>query len=397
MKVEIADNAGFCFGVARAVKMAYALSEKPGKHATYGMLIHNRSVTDDLKRCGVPAIDSPEEVTPGMQVIIRAHGIPKEEQAAIVARGAEVVDATCPFVKKIHNIVQNAYENGRQVIICGDPEHPEVKGINGWCGGSAWVIQGENELNSILEKNPEIPVTIVAQTTLRETFFKKISEILKKHFTNAEKFDTICSATSNRQAAAAKLAGQSDCMIVVGGKNSSNTKKLYDVCREYCDRVWSVEDAKELKKYINMGVIPKNKKIQVGITAGASTPEAVIKEVWFNMTENNEMNFAEALEETLKPLNSGEVVKGVVIGITPTEVQVDIGSKYDGVIPFDELTNDSSANINDLVKMGEEVDVYVVHVSDRDGVVTLSKKKIDAVKGMQELQAAFENKDILTG
>lgn len=182
-------------------------------------------------------------------------------------------------------------------------------------------------------------------------------------------------------------------MFVVGGKNSSNTLKLYEVCKELCENTVHVENSKIIKKQYNNLL---NKKMKVGITAGASTPESVIKEVYLTMAEN-EMNFAEALEETLKPLKSGEVVKGVVIGITPTEVQVDIGSKYDGVIPFDELTNDPNDNINDLVKIGEEVDVYIVHVSDRDGVVTLSKKKIDAVKGMEELKAAFENNEVLSG
>lgn len=397
MKIEIADKAGFCFGVDRAVKIAYALSKEGGSLATYGMLIHNRDVTEDLECCGVGEVNAIDEITPDMQVVIRAHGISQAEQEAIAARGACVVDATCPYVKKIHNIVKKADDEGRQVIICGDSSHPEVRGINGWCQNSAVVINHDDETEKILQMDAEIPVTVVAQTTIRKPFLKKISEIAKKHFTNAEIFDTICSATDQRQTAAAELAARCDCMLVVGGKNSSNTRKLYDVCREYCLNTWCIENAKELKIYITQGVIPKNKNLKVGITAGASTPDSVIKEVYLTMAENNEMNFAEALEETLKPLNSGEVVKGVVIGITPTEVQVDIGNKYDGVIPFDELTNDPAADINELVKIGEEVDVYVVHVSDRDGVVTLSKKKIDAVKGLEELQAAFENNEILTG
>ncbi len=397
MKIEIAEKAGFCFGVDRAVKIAYRLAGTAGRHAVYGMLIHNRDVNDDLARRGVPVAERIEEIQPGMQVVIRAHGIGEEEQRRILDRGAEVVDATCPYVKKIHRIVRRAHEQGRMVIICGDASHPEVKGINGWCGNTAMVAGGEEDAARFLQMDSEIPVTIVAQTTIRSKFLKNFTNILKKHFTNAEIFDTICSTTAERQKAAAELAARSDCMIVVGGKNSSNTRKLFDVCREYCPRTWCVENSKELNNYIIQGIIPKYKNFKVGITAGASTPDTVIKEVYLTMAENNEMNFAEALEETLRPLNSGEVVKGVVIGITPTEVQVDIGNKYDGVIPFDELTNDPAADINELVKMGEEVDVYVVHVSDRDGVVTLSKKKIDAVKGMEELQAAFDNSEILTG
>lgn len=396
MKIEIAEKAGFCFGVDRAVKIAYETAKKDGEKATYGMLIHNRDVTDDLKKCGVPIVENIDDITEGMKIIIRAHGISKSEQDMIHQKGAEIVDATCPYVKKIHRIVEKAHNQGRQVIICGDPDHPEVKGINGWCENSALVVYSDEDEEKILSIKPEIPVTLVAQTTIRKKFLKKIEEIIKKHFTNQEIFDTICSATAERQKAAAELAARCDCMIVIGGANSSNTRKLYDVCKEYCENTRCVENSKELKNYINRGFFPENKKSKVGITAGASTPDKVIKEVCLTMTEN-EMNFAEALEETLKPLNSGEVVKGVVIGITPTEVQVDIGNKYDGVIPFNELTNDTSANINDLVKLGEEVEVYVVHVSDRDGVVTLSKKKIDAVKGMEDIKAAFENNEILTG
>ncbi len=396
MKIEIAEKAGFCFGVARAVKIAEEYSAADGDTVTYGMLIHNRDVTDALEKKGVCMVDDTDKIKDGMNVIIRAHGVPRSEQEAIEAKGANIIDATCPYVKKIHSIVETADREGKTVIIVGDPNHPEVKGINGWCQNRAYVINSEEEAEQLLSQNIEKSIAVVAQTTIRRDFFKKIENFLKKHFTNAEIFDTICNATNERQKAAAELAARADCMIVVGGAQSSNTKKLYELCRDTCENTICIENAKELKKHINKGSFPLPKKL-VGITAGASTPDSVIKEVYLTMAENNEMNFAEALEETLKPIKSGEVVKGVVIGITPTEVQVDIGNKYDGVIPFDELTNDSNADINSLVKVGEEVDVYVVHVSDKDGLVTLSKKKIDAVKGMEELKEAFENKEVLTG
>ncbi|MBR5152434.1 MAG: bifunctional 4-hydroxy-3-methylbut-2-enyl diphosphate reductase/30S ribosomal protein S1, partial [Clostridia bacterium] len=174
MKVQIAEKAGFCFGVDRAVKIAYQLAEEKGAIATYGMLIHNQDVIDDLSRCGVAVIHAPEEVLPGMQVIIRAHGIGQKEQDALIAAGACVVDATCPYVKKIHQIVKKAYEEGRTVIICGDGAHPEVQGINGWCENTAIVIQREEELEQISSVSVETPVTVVAQTTIRKPFFKKI-------------------------------------------------------------------------------------------------------------------------------------------------------------------------------------------------------------------------------
>ncbi len=396
MKIEIADKAGFCFGVARAVKIAYESAERNEKTVCYGMLIHNQDVMGKLLEKGVSVINDIKDAENGENVIIRAHGIPEKEQNYLLEQGANIIDATCPFVKKIHSIVNEAYAKGNNIVIVGDPVHPEVKGINGWCENHAIVINSDQEAEKIQFENPEKPLTVVAQTTIRKDFFKKISKTLKKHFTNAEIFDTICSATDERQKAAESLAAKADLMIVIGGAESSNTRKLYELCLEHCENTFCVENAKELKKYINKGKIPETKKL-VGITAGASTPDSVIKEVCLTMAENNEMNFAEALEETLKPIKSGEVVKGVVIGVTPTEVRVDIGNKYDGIIPADELTDDSNANIVELVKVGEEVEVFVVHVSDRDGVVTLSKKKIDAAKGIEELKVSFENGEILTG
>lgn len=402
MDIKIAEHAGFCFGVDRAVKIAYETAEsKGGSIYTYGKLIHNRDVTDNLSSRGVAAIDSIDSAETGSAVIIRAHGVPKADIESFEERGVNVIDATCPFVKKIHAIVSREFfDKNRTIVIVGNKTHPEVVGINGWCGGSAIVIADEDDMNEILSKPSDLPISVVAQTTIRKNLFKKVEKILKKHFTNADFFDTICSATGERQKSAAELARQVDLMIVIGGRDSSNTKRLYEVCRELQPNTVLIENAAELRKIKNSKIIKfkniLNNKMKVGITAGASTPESVIKEVYLTMAEN-EMNFAEALEETLKPLKSGEVVKGVVIGITPTEVQVDIGSKYDGVIPFDELTSNPNDNINDLVKIGEEVDVYIVHVSDRDGVVTLSKKKIDAVKGMKELEAAFENNEVLIG
>ena len=396
MKIEIADKAGFCFGVARAVKIAYENAETQGKTACFGMLIHNRDVTGGLENRGVCTINDVADAKSDMNIIIRAHGIPKATQEALETKGANIIDATCPFVKKIHSIVNEAYAKGNTVIIVGDPNHPEVKGINGWCENSAYIISSEEDVEQFAQKTDVKFVTVVAQTTIRKDFFKKIINFLKKHFTNVEIFDTICSATDERQKAAEDLASRADFMIVIGGAESSNTRKLYELCIEHCENTVCVENAKELKNYINKGIIPETKKL-VGITAGASTPDTVIKEVYLTMAENNEMNFAEALEETLKPIKSGEVVKGVVIGVTPTEVRVDIGNKYDGVIPVDELTDEVNPDVESLVKIGEEVEVYVVHVSDRDGVVTLSKKKIDAVKGMEELKVDFENSEILTG
>ncbi len=396
MEIKVADKAGFCFGVGRAVEIAYETAKHNQNEVfTYGMLIHNPDVISDLEKMGVKCIESIDDIPQKSTVIIRAHGISKTEYDVLKEKDVNVIDATCPFVKRIHNIVEKEYQNGRQIVIAGDKNHPEVKGINGWCEDSAFIVGDEESSLELLKENPDTPLSIVAQTTLRKEKAKKIEEILKKYFTNAVFFDTICSATEERQLAAKKLSEECDAMIVLGGKNSSNTEKLFEICKERCKDTYKIENAKELDGIIHL--FKKNIK-KVGITAGASTPDKVIKEAKLTMAEiKNEMNFAEALEETLKPLTTGDIVKGVVIGITPTEVQVDIDGKYDGVIPFNEMTNDTSANLNDLVKIGDEVDVFVVHVSDRDGVVTLSKKKIDAEKGLQELREDFENKTVLTG
>ncbi len=394
MEIKIADKAGFCFGVDRAVKIAYDTAEKSsGMIYTYGMLIHNPDVNSELKEKGVCCIENLEDVPQNCTVIIRAHGISEQEYAFLKEKNVEIVDATCPYVKRIHKIVNEEYKKGRQIVIAGDCNHPEVKGINGWCDNSAIIIGSDENYDEILQKNRQIPISIVAQTTIRKEKVKKIENFLKKHFTNVNFFDTICSATEERQSAAAELAQECDIMLVFGGANSSNTEKLYEICREACPETYKFENSKKLNEISHL---LKNNKLKVGITAGASTPDSVIKEAKLTMAEiTNEMNFAEALEETLKPLGTGDIVKGVVIGITPTEVQVDIDGKYDGVIPYSEMTNDPSADIKSLVNVGDEVDVFVVHVSDRDGVVTLSKKKIDVEKGISELREDFENGTVL--
>ena len=397
MEIKIADKAGFCFGVDRAVKIAYRTAEESqGPVYTYGMLIHNGDVIRDLEQMGVVCAERLEDIPAGATVIIRAHGISKAEYEQLEGKNAKVIDATCPFVKRIHKIAEEEYKSGRQVVIAGDKNHPEVKGINGWCENTAIIVASEDECDKIIEKMPQKDISIVAQTTLIPQKAKKVEQKLKKYFTNAIFFDTICSATEERQQAAETLAKECDLMLVLGGSGSSNTQKLFEICKQHCELTFKLENDKELDGIVHLF---KNNNIKkVGITAGASTPDKVIKEAKLTMAEiTNEMNFAELVEETLKPLTTGDIVKGVVIGITPTEVQVDIDGKYDGVIPASEMTNDVSANLADLVKVGDEVDVFVVHVSDRDGVVTLSKKKIDAEKGLQELRADFENQTVLNG
>ncbi len=395
--VQIAKKAGFCFGVSRAVNITKEGAETK-KIATLGPIIHNKNVVEELSALGVRIINTPSEAEMGETVVIRSHGIKKDVQNELEARGIEYIDATCPFVKKIHSIVEKEYNKGHSIIIIGNKEHPEVMGINGWCGDSAIVIETEKEAEK-LSFEAEKTVAVVSQTTFERELWKKITKIIKNTCQSAIVFDTICSATNERQKYAAELAKVSDVFIVVGGRHSSNTKKLYDIASGLCPHTFLVEDKDEFpKEILSLGH-------SFGITAGASTPDRIIKEVLETMVEekntniqgNGEPTFAEAFEKSLVTLNTGQVVTGTVISITPTEVYVDLGYKADGIIPTDELSDDPSANPEDLVKVGDEVEVFVVRVNDVEGYVKLSKKKIDAIKGWQTIEAAYESGEILTG
>ncbi len=397
LTVQIADKAGFCFGVSRAVKIAEEGAETK-KIATLGPIIHNHFVTDALREKGVRIINSPLEAQKDETVVIRSHGISKREQELLTQNNIDFIDATCPFVKKIHNIVKDAYAQNQEIVIIGDKEHPEVKGINGWCNDSAIVLETAEDAEK-LTFSAKKRVCVVAQTTFERELWKKITKIIKKTCQSAIVFDTICSATNERQKYAAQLAKESDIFIVVGGRHSSNTKKLFDIAALLCKNTFLVEEASELPE--NIAQLGRS----VGITAGASTPEHIIKEVLETMVEekntniqgNGEPTFAEAFEQSLVTLNTGQVVTGTVIGITPTEVYVDLGYKADGIIPVDELSDDPSVNPGDIVKVGDEVEVFVVRVNDVEGYVKLSKKKIDAIKGWQSIEAAYESGEILTG
>ena len=396
--VKIAEKAGFCFGVSRAVRITQEGIDNGKKIATLGPIIHNSAVVESFNKQGARIIESPSDAVHGETVIIRSHGIKKSEQEVLEKNGIEFIDATCPFVKKIHNIVAEAYENKYDIVIIGDKNHPEVIRINGWCEDSATVIDSEEQARN-LEFQAEKTVYIVAQTTFERELWKKITKIIKKTCQSAIVFDTICSATNERQKYAAELAKVSDVFVVVGGKHSSNTKKLYQIAAPLSKHTFLVEEAGELPEDImSLGN-------SFGITAGASTPEHIIKEVLETMVEekntniqgNGEPTFAEAFEQSLVTLNTGQVVSGTIISITPTEVYVDLGYKADGIIPADELTDDPSANPADVVKVGDEVEVFVVRVNDGEGYVKLSKKKIDAIKGWQTIEAAYESGEILTG
>ena len=393
MKVEVAKSAGFCFGVDRAVNAVYQLLEEGKRAATLGPIIHNPQVTEDLAARGVVVVEDPSQTPPGYTLVIRSHGVSREVEEKIQALSIPCVDATCPFVKKIHNLAQQAGEEGKVFLLAGDQDHPEVKGIVGHCKGENFVVKDSEELANLLNFYPELhekPLAVAAQTTFHAGEWEKCLETLKKLCTNAAIFATICNATARRQKEAKTLAQHCDRMVVVGGRNSSNTAKLRDICAQYCE-TYLIERADELP------VFPAG--LSVGITAGASTPASIIKEVLATMAEvtNNEQNFEEMLEESLKSLNTDEKVHGVVVGISPTEVYVDVGRKQAGFIPVSELSNDPSAKPEDLVKIGDEMDLLIMKTNDQEGTIMLSKRRVDAMKGWDEISEAMEQNEVLSG
>lgn len=396
MRLELARSAGFCYGVRRAVQMAEMAAEEGRPCVMLGPIIHNRDVIAYLESIGVGLVDTPEEVPPGVAVLIRSHGEGRPVHEALARLGRPVIDATCPNVSRIHQIVSRAEEGGRQVLIIGTRTHPEVAAIAGWCRRPV-VLEGVAELSNWLETAPErrdIPLTMVSQTTSTRFIWDSCVEKAKKECTNLKIFDTICNATCKRQSEAQALAARSDAMVVIGGRESSNTKRLAELCGALCPMVVWIERAAELE--------PSNlcRKASIGITAGASTPEWIIKEVYDKMSDENieiEESFAEMLEKSIKTLNTGEKVTGVVTGITPTEIYVDLGTKHAGYIPVSELTDDPTAKVEDLVKIGDEIETYVMRVNDQEGVVTLSKKRLDTVKSWDDIEQAREEHTTVEG
>jgi len=399
MSVKIAKSAGFCFGVSRAVELVEKAAAEGKTVVTLGPIIHNRHVVDKFSRLGIRVIETAEEARNGMTVIIRSHGVPKAVYDSLESKGAQIVDATCPFVKRIHGIVAQASEEGRLPVIIGTRAHPEVEGIAGWCD-ACQIFENAEELETWAEKSQmssDLPISMVCQTTSTEISWKKCVQIAKKLFTNLKIFDTICRATESRQSEAAQLSAKCQAMVVVGDAKSSNTGRLATICREHCGRVLLVDNASELDPKFFCGIT------DVGITAGASTPAWIIKEVNNTMSEIinadavQEENFEALLEQSIKTLNTGDKVLGTVTGIGNTEIQVDLGTKHAGYIPYDEVSADPSVKPEDILHVGDEIEVFVVRVNDQEGTVQLSKKKLDGMKIWDEMAAYAEEKTTVEG
>ena len=398
MEIITAKSAGFCFGVNRAIEACYNEIEKGGRIVTYGPLIHNKNVNKDLENKGVKSVDTLDGCE-GATVIIRSHGVGKAVYDELERRNIHYVDGTCPFVKKIHNIVRKKRDEGYEVIIIGDGKHPEVIGINGWCDNSAITVDNVDDAQKLI-LDDEKKYAVVVQTTFRENKFYDILKILKEKSEKITEENTICSATEERQTEAVKISQNVDKMLVIGDKGSSNTQKLYEICRKNCRNTYYIETIEDL--------VLNNCKFndKIGITAGASTPPAIIKEVITTMSEmdgvkntmeGEELTFEQMLNDSFVTLHTGDVVKGTVISTAGEEVSVNLGYKSDGIIPRGEFSSDASVVPSKVVQPGDEIEVFVVRVNDGDGNVLLSKKKVESQKGMEEIEKAFEEKATVTG
>ena len=410
-EVKVAENAGFCFGVKLAAdKIEVALKRGDTTRLfTLGHLIHNAVYNKRLAEAGVHAVTLEEiaEIAPTATkerpvcLFVRAHGIPVETETRLAELCREnpnfsFEDCTCPHVKKIHRIAKEHAGGDSRFILFGDAKHPEVIGIMSYFEGEKYVFESPIHFAEAVEKgelcNLDKKTSIFAlQTTYNLSKWKKTQEIIKKYCTNPLIFDTICNVTEKRQLEAEGLARESDAMIVVGGKESSNTAKLADICRGQCADTVLIESPSELS-FLDPNRYTHKK---VGIVAGASTPSDIIEEVYKKMSEQE--NFAQMLEESFKTLNTGDTVTGIVTRVTDTELQLDLGTKVTGIIKSEQITDDTSVKLTEQFKVGDSVDAFVIRVSDIEGVAELSKKRVDADKNWVKIVEASQNGDILEG
>lgn len=409
--VRVAENSGFCFGVSNAcgaVEKRVKNKSEGERIFTLGKLIHNDVYNDRLRKMGVEITceqelrelcESANQSSP-VRVFVRAHGIPAQTETLLLELSEKnqyfsFEDCTCPFVKKIHRIVSEHSGQGSQLLVFGNPDHPEVLGFCSKFDGEKFIFSKAAELDAAIADGrvktdcAKQPI-IVAQTTQNLGEFEKTKKLLKKVYAKPLIYDTICSVTEKRQTEAKRLASESDFMIVIGSRDSSNSVKLYDICRAECENTVMVETAEELSPHKNLSCV------KIGIAAGASTPSDIIQEVQNTMSEAIE-NFAELLEDSLKTLNTGDTVTGYVTAVNDGEIQLDIGAKVTGIIKADQITDDPSVKLSEMFKIGDAVDAFVIRVSDVEGFATLSKKRVDSDRCWAKVVAAKENDEILEG
>ncbi len=431
MKVYVAAKAGFCFGVKRAIEMAArSARDRDGPLFSLGPLIHNPQVVKSLAEKGIKKIEDINDATPHGTIIIRSHGVSPGLHQRAAELNLHVVDATCPYVTKSQKIARELKENGFQVVIVGEKDHAEVRALIGWARGDALVIADPSEAVGLPRYSS---IGIIAQTTQPEQNFRAVVEVLKSKCDRIQVCDTICSATNERQTAAVELAKKVDVMIVVGGYNSANTQKLAMLCRNTGRPTHHVETASQLEPQWFRDVK------SVGITAGASTPDWIIEEVYRRMMEKDDKNLNEEVQpaeevtaeevtseevtteedsaqETaddttsneqmqenmaeamdVRSIRSGEVVKGTIVQINDDEVLVDVGAKSEGVIPIKELSCYDVNSPQDIVQVGDEIEVLVLKTEDSDGRIILSKERADAEAAWSELEKYLDNEEPVEG
>lgn len=383
LEIILAKQAGFCFGVKRAVELAEKTNPQGGAVYTLGSLIHNAQVVNRLTQRGIKKIEHLAQ-TNGGTVIFRSHGVSPETLEEAQNLRLTIIDATCPFVKRAQTDAKKLYDEGYTVIVVGEKQHPEVQAIVAWTKGHAFIVENVEEAKLLPSMDK---AGIVAQTTLAPRDFEEIVAIIREKVADSKVCHTICNATMERQTAAEALAKQVDIMIVIGGKHSANTSRLAEICIKTGTPTFHIETAQELKQEWFTGVK------QVGITAGASTPDWIIEEVYHTMQE---LDFSKAFEESLKEIDRGGIVTGTVVQVGRDEVFVDIGYKSEGIIPRNELSVHPDIQPADIVKVGDEIEVFVLKQEGKDGYPILSKKRADARKGWVTVEEALNSDTVLS-
>lgn len=393
MEVILADNYGFCFGVKRAFDLAIdTLKENNENVYSLGPLVHNSQAVNYLQSLGLTVIHDLDDIAKieSGKVISRSHGITKDLYRELDNnKKIEFIDATCQYVKNIHKKVEKYYNDGFKIIIVGNPNHPEVIGINSWCDNNAYIIQEIEDTDGIPFEDKD-NICIVSQTTNTEEKFKSICDSILKKYNSVKIFNTICNATKLRQNSCASLAKKVDAMIIIGGYHSSNTNKLVNICKKYCDNVYHIETINDLE----IGKLKTFNKI--GISAGASTPEWIIKEVLNKMDNINKDEMLKAIEDSMVKLYRGDIVKGEIISIREDEIMVNVGYKSDGVIKKEEISNDPDINPKELYNIGDEIEVYVLKLDDGEGNVLLSIKRVGDIKAWEKIEKIYNEKEIVT-
>lgn len=389
-----APHSGFCFGVKQAIEKAEAAADQCSPRTIYskGPLIHNKAVIAGLGTKGIRVTEDLESLAEGDTLVVRSHGEPAAFYEDAARLGLQVVDATCPYVARIHQLVQEAWKAGKQIVIVGDPDHPEVIGVNGWCGNTALVVGSAEEAGRIESG----PLFVVAQTTIQKDTLDEVVDALRRKGLEMEIQNTICNATTERQRGCEETARQVELMLIVGDKGSSNTGKLFEIAQKYCPETYFVENIKDLP----LKKIHKYNKI--GVAAGASTPESAIEEVILNMsdkiTDNNEMSmqeFMDYIDKSIRLPRGGEMVTGTIHQVTDKEIIVNLGCKKDGIIPREEVKLEGDQKLTDLYNVGDEIHAKVIKTDDGDGSILLSRKKLEAVEHWDEINNAYENKTLI--